>query len=69
MLALRHPARFTAAARRSLSLIYRSHGDPLKVCELSEASVSPDQGSVKLRMLASPINPADINQIQGTQEQ
>ena len=49
-----------------VSVSYKDFGDPLKVLELSK-SVLRDVGSdeVLVRMLAAPINPADINMIQG----
>ncbi|KAL9625692.1 MAG: hypothetical protein Q9160_000010 [Pyrenula sp. 1 TL-2023] len=49
------------------ALVYSSHGEPQDVLSLHGHSLSPPSGStVTLRMLNSPINPADINQIQGT---
>lgn len=49
------------------ALVYSSHGEPKDVLSLHGHSISPPSGSsVTLRMLTSPINPADINQIQGT---
>lgn len=49
------------------ALVYSSHGEPQDVLSLHGHSISPPSGSaVTLRMLTSPINPADINQIQGT---
>ncbi|GAV05499.1 hypothetical protein RvY_15623-1 [Ramazzottius varieornatus] len=53
---------WTAAAVR-----YSENGDPEKVLELTEESVSGDlgEGNVALKLLAAPVNPADINTIQG----
>ncbi|XP_071807232.1 enoyl-[acyl-carrier-protein] reductase, mitochondrial-like [Asterias amurensis] len=48
------------------ALVYAEHGDPSKVVQLTETDLPPvDSSSVKIKMLASPINPADINTIQG----
>lgn len=51
----------------SKQLIYREFGDPLHVVKFMQSEVPPlgDQ-DVLVRMLAAPINPADINTIQGT---
>lgn len=50
----------------SKQLMYSEFGDPLQVVKITESEV-PDLGSqdVLVRMLAAPINPADINTIQG----
>ncbi|XP_047385251.1 enoyl-[acyl-carrier-protein] reductase, mitochondrial isoform X1 [Sciurus carolinensis] len=51
---------------RVRALIYRSHGDPAKVVELKNLELAARGGSdVHVRMLAAPINPSDINMIQG----
>lgn len=50
------------------SLIYAEHGDPLKVLQRVDSPVIPSKlkdNEVLIRMLASPINPSDINMIQG----
>lgn len=48
------------------ALVYSKYGEPQDVLELHGHSISPPSGStVVLRMLTSPINPADVNQIQG----
>jgi len=50
------------------SLIYAEHGDPMKVLHRLDSPAIPSQlkdNEVLIRMLASPINPADINMIQG----
>jgi hypothetical protein len=46
-------------------LVYDAHGQPLDVLRLEEHRVSaePSRGQVLVVMLASPINPADINQV------
>ncbi|KAI9105436.1 hypothetical protein DFS34DRAFT_644251 [Phlyctochytrium arcticum] len=53
--------------RRAISLVYSQYGPPEKVLRAHEedlAALEPSQ--VEIHFLASPINPADINQIQGT---
>jgi trans-2-enoyl-CoA reductase len=48
------------------ALVLQSHGEPAAVLKLHSHSISPPHGDrVNIRFLASPINPADINQIQG----
>jgi NADPH:quinone reductase-like Zn-dependent oxidoreductase len=49
-----------------LHTLFKSYGQPTDVIELTESS-SPElsPGEVRIRMLASPVNPADINLIQG----
>ena len=45
---------------------YKTHGDPASVLEASRVPLPRvGTGQVLLRMLAAPINPADINMIQG----
>lgn len=78
---LRNAPRHTAPAsaryqqRRAISaygyeqakaLTFQEYGDPPSVLSLHGHSISPPHGDLMtLRFLASPINPADINQIQG----
>ncbi|CAA19533.1 Enoyl-[acyl-carrier-protein] reductase, mitochondrial [Caenorhabditis elegans] len=52
---------------RSQALIYRKFGDPLKVLQLEtvEVPAEPGSGECLVEWLASPINPLDINRIQG----
>ncbi|XP_040612423.1 enoyl-[acyl-carrier-protein] reductase, mitochondrial isoform X2 [Mesocricetus auratus] len=48
------------------ALIYGNHGDPAKVIQLKNLELTAVEGSdVHVRMLAAPVNPADINMIQG----
>jgi trans-2-enoyl-CoA reductase len=48
------------------ALTFSEYGDPPSVLSLHTHSISPAHGNLMtLRFLASPINPADINQIQG----
>ncbi|XP_030637837.1 enoyl-[acyl-carrier-protein] reductase, mitochondrial isoform X2 [Chanos chanos] len=49
------------------ALMYRNHGDPSQVVQL-ETTPLPSVGpqSVLVKMLAAPINPSDINMVQGT---
>ncbi|KAL9108111.1 MAG: hypothetical protein Q9227_007087 [Pyrenula ochraceoflavens] len=52
---------------QSKALLYSTHGEPSSVLSLHTHSLSPPSGpTVTLRFLASPINPADVNQIQGS---
>ncbi|KAL5604870.1 hypothetical protein BROUX41_001799 [Berkeleyomyces rouxiae] len=50
------------------SLVYSNTGNPEEVLHLHSHSISPTipSSQVLLRTLASPINPADINTVQGT---
>ncbi|MCJ1448625.1 MAG: mitochondrial 2-enoyl thioester reductase [Stictis urceolatum] len=49
------------------SLIYSKHGEPKDVLDIHRHSLSPPHSNLlTLRILAAPLNPADINQIQGT---
>lgn len=48
------------------ALVYSKYGEPQDVLSLHGHSISPAAGtSVVIRMLVAPINPADVNQIQG----
>ncbi|XP_072945100.1 uncharacterized protein [Epargyreus clarus] len=50
----------------SKQLVYSEFGDPLQVVKFREVEVPPlDSQEVLVRMLAAPVNPADINTIQG----
>lgn len=59
---------FSGSIRNLMSkqLVYSEFGDPINVVKIRESEV-PHLGSqdVLVRMLAAPINPADINTIQG----
>ncbi|KAK0420818.1 hypothetical protein QR680_014907 [Steinernema hermaphroditum] len=47
-------------------LVYSQYGDPAKVIKLEEfEETKPGNSEVAVRWLAAPVNPADINQIQG----
>ncbi|KAK6956244.1 hypothetical protein Daesc_001518 [Daldinia eschscholtzii] len=50
------------------SLVFSEYGEPKDVLKLHTHSISPSlpASSVLLRSLAAPINPADVNTIQGT---
>uniref|UniRef100_A0A8D1YC85 Enoyl-[acyl-carrier-protein] reductase, mitochondrial n=1 Tax=Sus scrofa TaxID=9823 RepID=A0A8D1YC85_PIG len=61
-------ASFSASAEpsRVQALVYGHHGDPAKVVELKNLELAAVGGSdVHVKMLAAPINPSDINMIQG----
>ncbi|RMZ74816.1 hypothetical protein DV737_g5710, partial [Chaetothyriales sp. CBS 132003] len=48
------------------ALVYSNYGEPQDVLSLHGHSISPPTGStVVVRFLTTPINPADVNQIQG----
>eukprot|EP00052_Salpingoeca_macrocollata_P006041 m.51128 g.51128 ORF g.51128 m.51128 type:complete len:357 (-) comp15205_c0_seq1:23-1093(-) len=61
----------TKPSPRAAGLIYDRHGDPAEVVRLQELRGRHDvsrplsPGEVKVQMKMAPINPADINQIQG----
>jgi len=49
-------------------LMYAEHGDPVRVVQRVDSPVIPSQlkdTEVLIRMLAAPVNPSDINMIQG----
>jgi mitochondrial enoyl-[acyl-carrier protein] reductase / trans-2-enoyl-CoA reductase len=52
------------------ALTFPSHGEPASVLQLHQHTLSPSVAStgdeVAIKFLAAPINPADVNQIQGT---
>ncbi|XP_075907074.1 enoyl-[acyl-carrier-protein] reductase, mitochondrial [Nelusetta ayraudi] len=54
-------------AQACQALLFRKHGDPSQVVKLEDVNV-PSLGvrDVLVKMLAAPINPSDINMIQGT---
>ncbi|PSN66950.1 NAD(P)-binding protein [Corynespora cassiicola Philippines] len=66
---LRAPQRRYISAygyEQAKALTFTQYGDPPEVLSLHSHSISPPHGdNMTLRFLASPINPADINQIQG----
>ncbi|XP_026227037.1 enoyl-[acyl-carrier-protein] reductase, mitochondrial isoform X2 [Anabas testudineus] len=55
------------SAQTCKALLYRKHGDPCQVVQLEDVTL-PSIGAkdVLVKMLAAPINPSDINMIQGT---
>ncbi|XP_077754943.1 enoyl-[acyl-carrier-protein] reductase, mitochondrial isoform X2 [Canis aureus] len=60
------PCSAPAEPSRVRALIYGHHGDPAKVVELKNLELAAVGGSdVHVKMLAAPINPSDINMIQG----
>lgn len=57
------------STRLGKQLIFKQTGVPGEVLELETRSLisqAPDPGSVLVRILAAPINPADLNTIEGT---
>lgn len=48
------------------SIVFRSFGDPSQVLELADMpSPTPRPGEVRVRMIASPINPSDLLYVRG----
>ncbi|KAF8540318.1 hypothetical protein BDD12DRAFT_917043 [Trichophaea hybrida] len=68
-LRLNVPVRRYASAfgyTQSKALIYSDYGQPKDVLKLHSHSISPAYGSeILIKFLAAPINPSDINQIEG----
>ena len=63
-----HKVHSSAKLSSLKSLIYSAHGDPSKVVERVDSAVISSRlkdNEVLIRMLAAPINPADMNMIQG----
>lgn len=64
-------ARDIVRASRQMSVVaqilrYKEYGDPVKVVEIAEETLSDPTGNeVLVKILAAPVNPADINTIQG----
>ncbi|XP_065433076.1 enoyl-[acyl-carrier-protein] reductase, mitochondrial isoform X3 [Chrysemys picta bellii] len=64
---LRPRAAVAAAPARSQALVYEQHGEPARVLQLKDLERAElGHSGVHVKMLAAPINPADINMIQGT---
>ena len=64
----KHQTRFVSAYgyEQAKCLAFDKFGEPKDVLRLHSHSISPPHGDLlTIRFLASPINPADINQIQG----
>lgn len=58
--------RHTVRHLMSKQLVYSEFGNPLDVVKVRETEVPPlGKQDVLVRMLAAPVNPADINTIQG----
>lgn len=48
------------------ALVFEAHGDPLEVVELKSLEISDlRENQVRVQMLAAPLNPSDINILQG----
>lgn len=62
---LRTTSRY-ARTIQTYAIVYDDFGDPAKVLKGKEFSIDrPASGQVLTKLLASPVNPADINMIQG----
>jgi trans-2-enoyl-CoA reductase len=49
------------------AILFHEHGDPSQVCRCETLDIEePGRGEALVRMLYAPINPADINLIEGT---
>nr|XP_055066013.1 enoyl-[acyl-carrier-protein] reductase, mitochondrial [Misgurnus anguillicaudatus] len=56
-----------SAETHSTALLYRNHGEPSKVVQLETLDMPPiGPECVLVKMLAAPINPSDLNMVQGT---
>lgn len=55
------------STQKCTALLYKNHGDPAQVVQLEDVDL-PTIGAkdIFVKMLAAPINPSDINMIQGT---
>lgn len=58
------------ATTRSLSvkqIVYEDHGDPTKILRFEKIDIpdEPQSNEVLVKWRAAPINPADLNQLQG----
>eukprot|EP00640_Fibrocapsa_japonica_P003781 CAMPEP_0113935810 /NCGR_PEP_ID=MMETSP1339-20121228/2875_1 /TAXON_ID=94617 /ORGANISM="Fibrocapsa japonica" /LENGTH=363 /DNA_ID=CAMNT_0000938079 /DNA_START=63 /DNA_END=1154 /DNA_ORIENTATION=+ /assembly_acc=CAM_ASM_000762 len=68
----RHPLRAQSIPffREASSLVVKYHkrGDPKKCLQVEkeDVDITPGQGEVAFKMMASPINPSDLNMIEGT---
>ncbi|KAI7872328.1 hypothetical protein BDF14DRAFT_1752083 [Spinellus fusiger] len=61
--AIRH---YSSTAQSVQALVYSQHGSPSKVLKWHTYPLAPlTKSTVHVQFLASPINPADVNQIQG----
>ncbi|XP_022046454.1 enoyl-[acyl-carrier-protein] reductase, mitochondrial [Acanthochromis polyacanthus] len=55
------------SAQACKALLYRTHGDPSRVVQLEDVDISPvGTKDVLVKVLAAPVNPSDMNMIQGT---
>ncbi|VDP84580.1 unnamed protein product [Echinostoma caproni] len=60
------PLRIAQRAASSTGLMYKQHGEPRDVLSLTERELgSLKEDEVLIKMCAAPINPSDINTIQG----
>ncbi|CAG7831553.1 unnamed protein product [Allacma fusca] len=49
----------------SQRIIFSEFGNPANVLKLESYNIEPENGKVLVKMLASPVNPADLNVVQG----
>ena len=62
-----HRQAYSTGTVDRFAVVYNQHGDPTKVLEGSKSVISETlaKDEVLVHMLAAPVNPADINMIQG----
>ncbi|KAF7647306.1 hypothetical protein LDENG_00174410 [Lucifuga dentata] len=62
-----HISHSALSAQKCAALLYKTHGDPAQVVQLEDVDLSSiGAKDVLVKMMAAPINPSDINMIQGT---
>lgn len=67
LLAKRIPICSTIRCLSAKQVVYSDHGDPVKILRLETTDLpdEPQSNEVLVKWRASPINPADLNQLQG----
>ncbi|KAG0213673.1 mitochondrial 2-enoyl thioester reductase [Mortierella sp. GBA30] len=61
-----HAATGSMDSTRATALVYSAYGRPTEVLKVLKHTLeAPTEDSVQVQFLASPINPADINQVEG----
>lgn len=65
-LVLQHAGTRRWVGQQVSSLVYKEYGDPQSVLQLQTCEQSNlQQDQVRIQVMAAPVNPADINTIQG----
>ena len=66
-LRVRRSSRSYSRPAESLSVVYKDYGDPNKVLQLLKSPLPKlSNGEILIKMLQAPVNPSDINMIEGT---